>query len=151
MDYAVYDTEIGKIKIGYEDKYIVLIERDNNEKHMGNKNELTDNVFNQIEEYLYGKRKTFDFPYKVEGSEFQKKVWEALLSIPYGETRTYKDIAILIGNEKASRAVGMANNKNQISIAIPCHRVIGSSGRLVGYASGLDMKEHLLELEKKYK
>ena len=102
-------------------------------------------------EYLDGKRKEFDFPYKMIGTEFQKKVWHALTKIPYGETRTYKEIATAVGNPKASRAVGMANNRNPIFIVVPCHRVIGANGKLVGYAGGLDMKDALLSLEKSHK
>ena len=100
-------------------------------------------------EYLEGKRKVFDFPYEFHGTEFQKKVWKKLCDIPYGETRTYKDIAIAIGNPKACRAVGMSNNKNPITIAVPCHRVIGANGKLVGYAGGIEMKKKLLEIEEK--
>ena len=92
----------------------------------------------------------FDLPLDPIGTEFQKKVWQALKEIPFGETRSYGEIAKLIGNEKASRAVGMANNKNPIAIIIPCHRVIGANGKLVGYAGGLDLKEKLLKLEKNY-
>ena len=108
---------------------------------------FSDMVFLQVQEYLQGKRVAFDFPYKLHGTEFQKKVWNALCNIPYGETCTYKDIATAIGNPKACRAVGMANNKNPITIAIPCHRVIGASGKLVGYAGGLEMKKALIKLE----
>jgi len=101
----------------------------------------------QLEEYFAGKRKAFDLPLNPQGTEFQKKVWKALQEIPYGKTVSYKDIAEKIGSPKASRAVGGANNKNPISIIIPCHRVIGANGALVGYAGGLDMKRELLELE----
>ena len=104
--------------------------------------------FNQLKEYFQGTRREFTIPIEAEGSEFQKKVWKALLDIPYGQTRTYKEIAIAIGNEKACRAVGMANNRNPISIIIPCHRVIGANGKLVGYGGGLDIKEKLLNIEK---
>lgn len=86
---------------------------------------------------------------ELKGTEFQKKVWKQLTYIPYGETRTYKEIAVAIGNPKASRAVGMANNKNPITIVVPCHRVVGSNGKMVGYAGGLDMKKKLLDLEKR--
>ena len=101
----------------------------------------------QLEEYIEGKRKSFNLPLNPKGTEFMKKVWRELMKIPYGETRTYKQIAENIGNPKASRAVGMANNKNPLPIIIPCHRVIGSDGGLVGYALGLEIKETLLELE----
>ena len=83
-----------------------------------------------------------------QGTDFQKRVWEALIQIPYGETRTYKEIAAAAGNPKASRAVGMANNRNPIPIIIPCHRVIGTNGSLTGYAGGLKVKEYLLKLER---
>ena len=103
----------------------------------------------QLFEYLNGKRKKFDLPLLKEGTDFQISVWNELLKIPYGETRSYKDIAIAINNEKAVRAVGMANNRNKIPIFIPCHRVIGSNKKLVGYGGGLEIKEFLLNLEKK--
>jgi methylated-DNA-[protein]-cysteine S-methyltransferase len=102
----------------------------------------------QLNEYLAGRRKTFELPLDPEGTPFQKAVWKTLTGIPYGESRTYKDIAETVGNPKACRAVGMANNKNPIAILIPCHRVIGAGGKLVGYAGGLDIKKKLLELEK---
>jgi methylated-DNA-[protein]-cysteine S-methyltransferase len=102
----------------------------------------------ELQEYFEGRRKTFDLPLVMEGTEFQKKVWKALMEIPYGATCSYKDIAVTIGNEKASRAVGMANNKNPIPIIVPCHRVVGANGKLVGYAGGLNIKEMLLKIEK---
>lgn len=101
----------------------------------------------QLTEYFEGKRKDFTIQLEPLGTEFQKNVWNALLKIPYGETRSYKEIAEGINSPKACRAVGMANNKNPIPIIIPCHRVIGSSNKLVGYAGGLDIKRKLLELE----
>ncbi|MCC4768877.1 methylated-DNA--[protein]-cysteine S-methyltransferase [Methanosarcina sp. DH2] len=101
----------------------------------------------QLEAYFSGKLKSFNVKLAPEGTEFQKSVWKALCEIPYGETRTYKDIAVSIGNPKASRAVGLANNRNPIAIIVPCHRVIGANGKLTGYASGLDVKEFLLKLE----
>ncbi len=148
MTFAIYDTPVGYISIEYEKNSVTYLKRIKQDiTDFGIKTPLTDNVYAQLQEYFNGKRKTFNFKYKMKGTDFQKKVWQALCDIPYGETRTYKDIAIAIGNEKACRAVGMANNKNPISIAVPCHRVIGTSGKLVGYASGLDMKEYLLKLE----
>ena len=105
----------------------------------------------QLEEYFNGKRKTFDLPLALNGTAFRVKVWEALQTIPYGETRSYGEIAALINNPKASRAVGMANHFNPISIIVPCHRVVGHNGSLTGYAGGLELKKNLLELEKKYK
>ena len=101
----------------------------------------------QLSEYLKGERKTFDLPLNPKGTDFQKRVWRALCDIPYGETRSYKQIAEAIGNPKAVRAVGMANNRNPITIVVPCHRVIGADGKLVGYGGGLEMKEFLLRLE----
>ena len=106
------------------------------------------NVKKQLEEYFSGTRKSFDIKLAPAGTAFQQSVWQALQKIPYGRTASYKDIAEKIHNSKAFRAVGMANNKNPIAIIIPCHRVIGSNGRLVGYAGGLDLKQQLLELEK---
>jgi methylated-DNA-[protein]-cysteine S-methyltransferase len=103
----------------------------------------------QIDEYLAGKRKQFTVPIMLHGTEFQLAVWKALQSIPYGETRSYKEIAALIGRPKAVRAVGMANNRNPVSIIVPCHRVIGSDGSLTGYGGGLPLKQYLLELEQR--
>lgn len=105
----------------------------------------------QLAAYFSGGRAAFDLPIAPKGTEFQQKTWNALLEIPYGETRSYGEIARRIGNPKASRAVGGANNRNPIAIVIPCHRVIGANGALVGYAGGLGVKESLLALEKKYK
>ena len=102
----------------------------------------------QLTEYFAGKRQQFDLPLDFEGTEFQKKVWQALLTIPFGETRSYRDIAEQIGNVKAVRAVGAANGKNPISIIAPCHRVVGTNGKLVGFAGGLENKDILLRLEK---
>jgi methylated-DNA-[protein]-cysteine S-methyltransferase len=102
----------------------------------------------QLTEYFSGKRKKFDFPIAFHGTEFQSAVWNALQKIPYGRTCSYGELAAMIGNPKASRAVGQANNRNPISIIVPCHRIIGHSGRLTGYNGGLGIKEQLLELEK---
>jgi len=109
--------------------------------------DLTDRVAGQLEEYFDGRRLDFDVAIRPSGTEFQMDVWKALLEIPYGETRSYSDIAESIGRPRACRAVGMANNRNPISIIIPCHRVIGADGSLVGYGGGLDMKQKLLDLE----
>lgn len=112
---------------------------------------LVRSAFEQLSAYFSGRRRLFDLPLNAAGTAFQESVWQALLSIPYGETRTYSDIARAAGNAKACRAVGMANNKNPIGIIIPCHRVIGADGGLVGYGVGLTIKRMLLALEKKYK
>jgi len=101
----------------------------------------------QLDEYFEGQRRDFDIPLLPAGTEFQKRVWEALLTIPYGETTTYAALAGIVGNDRAVRAVAAANGANMISIIIPCHRVIGSGGELVGYAGGLESKKKLLNLE----
>ena len=101
----------------------------------------------QMGEYIEGKRKVFDIPLLLQGTAFQTAVWNALLQIPYGETRSYKETAAMAGNAKACRAAGMANNRNPIAIIVPCHRVIGADGSLTGYGGGLGIKRYLLELE----
>ncbi len=101
----------------------------------------------ELKDYLKGSRKTFSIPLLIEGTDFQRSVWDALMAIPYGETRTYGQIAAIIGNAKASRAVGNANNRNPLPIIIPCHRVVGASGSLVGFAGGLSVKQRLLDIE----
>lgn len=105
----------------------------------------------QLEEYFAGRRRVFDLPLSPHGTAFQRRVWAALEAIPYGETRTYAQIAAAIGKPKACRAVGMANHCNPLPIVIPCHRVIGSGGQLTGYAGGLDTKRFLLALEQNAK
>lgn len=114
------------------------------------KSPLMEKAERQLTEYFSGSRKTFDLPLNLGGTEFQTTVWQALQTIPAGETRSYKDIAVMIGKPGASRAVGMANNRNPVSIIVPCHRVIGQDGSLVGYAGGLAIKQYLLEHEKKW-
>lgn len=104
----------------------------------------------QLDEYFQGKRTTFSLPFKLTGTPFQLAVWKELQNIPYGQTTSYKEIAHKINKPKAYRAVGMANNKNPLPIIIPCHRVIGSNGKLIGYAGGLKLKNYLLELEKSH-
>ncbi len=111
---------------------------------------LLKKAVDQLTEYLDGKRRVFNLPLSLNGTPFQLKVWEALQNIPYGCTKSYGQVAQAIGNKKAGRAVGMANNKNPIAIVVPCHRVIGFDGKLVGYGGGLDKKAYLLELEKRY-
>ncbi len=151
--FLVMDSPVGKLMLVEEDKELVYLGFGEYEKDNipGEETEFLKTVKTQLEEYFAGKRKKFDVKLNPKGTEFQKKVWNNLMTIPYGETASYKKIATLSGNEKASRAVGMANNKNPISIIIPCHRVIGSSGKLVGYGGGLEIKEYLLELERKNK
>jgi methylated-DNA-[protein]-cysteine S-methyltransferase len=101
----------------------------------------------ELEEYFAGQRRQFDFPLDLRGTDFQLACWRALLAIPYGETRTYADIARAVGKPRAFRAVGMANNRNPVAIVVPCHRVIASDGTLCGYGGGLEVKRRLLELE----
>ncbi len=108
---------------------------------------LHENCIKQLQEYLSRKRKNFELPLLLSGSDFQKKVWDELLKIPYGETRTYLQLSKELNNEKAIRAVAAANGANALSIIVPCHRVIASSGDLQGYAGGLPAKRYLLELE----
>lgn len=110
--------------------------------------DTSSDIQKQFAEYEKGMRKVFDLPLHLIGTDFQKKVWNALLEIPYGETRTYQEIAIRIGNPKAVRAVGRACNRNPVGIIVPCHRVIGKNGSLTGYAGGLSYKELLLKHEK---
>lgn len=108
---------------------------------------LLDSVKEELQQYFEGKRTEFSVPLDLHGTPFQKIVWQQLLKIPYGETRSYKEIAMAIDTPKAVRAIGGANHNNPISIIVPCHRVIGSNGALVGYGGGLTIKEQLLELE----
>ncbi|MDC5805819.1 methylated-DNA--[protein]-cysteine S-methyltransferase [Vibrio europaeus] len=101
----------------------------------------------QLDEYFSGDRREFDLPISAVGTKFQQQVWEALTTIPYGETWSYQDLANAIGNPKAVRAVGLANGKNPVSVIVPCHRVIGKNGKLTGYAGGVERKAKLLKLE----
>jgi len=146
-----YDTTIGRMTIEESDQFITYV-------HFGEvrrpdrtiiETDLLKRAGQQLKEYFEGTRLNFDLPLKMEGTEFQIKVWNALLQIPFGQTRSYKQIAEAVGNPLGSRAIGNANNKNKISIIVPCHRVIGANGKLVGYEGGLDIKEKLLNLEKK--
>lgn len=109
---------------------------------------LLERTSRQLEEYFAGKRKQFDLPLSLRGTEFQRQVWAALRDIPYGETRSYGQIAQAVGRPKAVRAVGMANHRNPISIIVPCHRVVGADGSLTGYGGGLENKKFLLALER---
>lgn len=148
IDCAIYPFPFGQLKIECEGGAVTLLKRTDEPARDEGRTALTDLAFGQITEYLEGRRREFDFPCRLQGTEFQQKVWRALRAIPYGETRTYGEIAAAVGNPKAARAVGMANHQNPILIAVPCHRVIGADGGLVGYGSGLDMKEALLRLER---
>jgi len=151
--YWIYEYHIGAIGIAEADGNITHIfltdsqGKDIPKGYQKGETPLIQKAHIQMTEYLTGERKEFDLPLEFFGTDFQKKVWAALLTIPYGETRSYGEIAKQIGNPKACRAVGMANNRNPIAIICPCHRVIGSDGSLVGYGRGIPRKEFLLELE----
>lgn len=144
-----YDSPIVKLKIVEVDGWIeeVSFASSEDEPVVKQPSDNLQNAMNQLKEYFDGKRTDFNLKMKLHGTDFQKKVWTYLSKIPYGETRTYKDVAEAIGSPKGFRAVRMANNKNPIAIIFPCHRVIGASGKLVGYGGGLDIKEQLLRLE----
>ncbi|MDY0234930.1 MAG: methylated-DNA--[protein]-cysteine S-methyltransferase [Gudongella sp.] len=147
-NFAIYDFEFGKIKISYSDTAITFIKRVDEIEDIGKTSEISNMAFEQLKEYFKGKRMCFDFPYELQGTEFQIKVWKELCNIPYGQTSTYKQVATAIGNAKASRAVGMANNKNPLMIVVPCHRVVGTNNKLKGYVGGIELKKVLLDLEK---
>lgn len=149
MNYGYYESPIGKIKIEAEGESIIGVSF-SMESSEWDENEAVIQCKNQLQEYFEGKRKEFDLNIKfIKGTEFQISVWKALSNISYGEKITYKSIAEKINNPKAVRAVGGANNKNPIAIIIPCHRVVGSNGKMVGYAGGIGKKEYLLKLEEK--
>lgn len=149
-----YDFPIGKLAIADNSEAITHITTHDvydREEYEIKETDLIKKAHLQLSEYFEGKRKTFDLPLAPHGTDFQKRCWQALQTIPYGETWSYKQLAIAIGNAKACRAVGGANNKNPIIIVIPCHRVIGANGQLVGYGGGLPIKEALLALENKHR
>ncbi|WP_203248306.1 methylated-DNA--[protein]-cysteine S-methyltransferase [Sporosarcina beigongshangi] len=150
-----YKSPIGVLEIvGSQEAVssILFVDRDEIVNEVGDVTaDAVVECFNQLDEYFKGKRHVFTFPYHFEGTEFQKTVWNALTTIPYAHTGSYKDIAVSINNEKAVRAVGTANGKNKLSIVIPCHRIIGADGKLTGYAGGLWRKEWLLEHERLFK
>ena len=155
-------TKIGELILGsFEGKLCLLdfryrkmrktvderIKKGLNAKFAENNTEIIEKTLAELDEYFHGNRKVFDVPLKMVGTDFQKRVWEALLRVPFGTTSTYLQLAKNIKNEKAVRAVASANGANSMSIIIPCHRIIGSNGKLVGYAGGLPIKKQLLKLE----
>lgn len=152
-------SPVGRLKLVATDSALVAVIWDNENPRRVRQAELVEQLDHpilldaqqQLNEYFQGQRQTFELPLDFEGTEFQKKVWQALLNIPFGETRSYRQIAEQVGSPKAVRAVGAANGQNPISIIAPCHRVIGSGGKLVGFAGGLDNKEILLKLEQQQK
>lgn len=146
-----FSFPIGFIEIQDNGREIIEIHITDNCNNDGAPSKISEMAYKELNEYFEGKRKRFDLPVKFDGTEFQMKVWKALAEIPYGETISYSELADRIGNTKAARAVGGANNKNPIMIVIPCHRVIGANGSLVGYAGGIEVKKRLIELEKEYK
>lgn len=149
------DSPVGQLQLVAHDQALVAIKWDTEDPKRLRLANLIEHqthsillkVEKQLDEYFRSQRQVFDVPLDLAGTEFQQKVWRALQDIPYGQTRSYKEIAEQIGNVKAVRAVGAANGKNPISIIVPCHRVIGASGQLVGFAGGLDYKQSLLQLE----
>ena len=153
--YMYMDSPVGALKLVAHDHALVAVMWDNEDHKRVRLAELIENIQHplllkvkqQLEQYFAGQRQQFNLPLDFQGTDFQQQVWRALLTIPYVETRSYKDIALQIGNQKAVRAVGAANGRNPISIIAPCHRVIGSGGALVGFAGGLDKKQILLSLE----
>lgn len=143
------DTKIGNICIIEEENQIIEIKINEKieEQIIQKETKLLKETEKQLKEYLEGVRKKFTVPLNPKGTKFMEEVWSSLQEIPYGEVRTYQQIAQKVGKPKAARAIGMANHRNPIPIIIPCHRVIGNNGKLVGYALGLDKKKFLLELE----
>ncbi|HEY8365154.1 MAG TPA: methylated-DNA--[protein]-cysteine S-methyltransferase [Haloplasmataceae bacterium] len=156
LSYSSYHSPIGDIYVVVSDKGVFKIELfadkwkeflELNPNLKDNKT-LCDEVIKQIDEYFHNKRMVFNLPLDIKGTSFQKKVWEVLLTIPYGKTLTYKEVAEKCGNVKAVRAIGQANKANNLPILIPCHRVIGKNGKLVGYAGDkVEYKEWLLKHE----
>ena len=148
----IIKTPIGDICILEENNKIIGLTLDNEKYCYTEKNtEILNETEKQLNEYFWGERKKFNVPINPKGTEFQKQVWNELLKIPYGQTVTYKRIAQKIEKPNAARAVGMANHNNPIAIIVPCHRVVGSNSKLVGYAFGLERKQFLLDLENKFK
>ncbi|MDR1173711.1 MAG: methylated-DNA--[protein]-cysteine S-methyltransferase [Puniceicoccales bacterium] len=143
-------TDVGPLTIAAEGNHIVGIDFGETSSANCVNVPIIDEAFRQLSEYFAGKRKIFNLPLKLFGTDFQKSAWEALLKISYGQTATYGDIAKMIGKRKAYRAVGMACHRNPISIVIPCHRILGANGNLTGYGGGISVKSWLLELEAKH-
>jgi methylated-DNA-[protein]-cysteine S-methyltransferase len=155
LSWKTIGSPVGKLKIVASDRGLTAILWENDTPtrvRLGEMREQADHPVlveaeRQLTEYFRGDRKTFALELDFRGADFQKRVWQELLTIPYGETRSYGDIAKKLGNPKACRAVGAANGKNPISIIAPCHRVVGSNGKLTGFAGGLEAKAYLLKLE----
>ena len=148
--YYYYDSPIGILEISTTEEELISILYVDEKRENTEQPKILKEVIKQIQEYFNGERKEFDIKFKLKGTDFQEKVWNALTHIPYGETVSYKYIATKIGNEKAVRAVGNTNGRNVINIVVPCHRVIGSNKNLTGYGGGLDRKLWLLQHEEKF-
>jgi methylated-DNA-[protein]-cysteine S-methyltransferase len=155
LAYKIMESPVGKLKLIASDEALVEIRWQSDKPQRVRPEEPVEDANHpvlekseqQLNEYFAGKRKSFSIPLDMQGTPFQKNVWEALLAIPFGETRSYGDLAKLLGNPNATRAVGAANGRNPLPIIVPCHRVIGSSGKLTGFGGGLDTKARLLKLE----
>jgi len=154
LTYVRTASPVGSLFLAASSKGLVRLEFDSRVQKLNpNTTDLHESktalapYLSELEEYFAGKRVTFSAPLDLRGTEFQLACWRALLEIPYGETRSYRDIALSIGHPRAYRAVGMSNNRNPVAIIVPCHRVIASSGSLCGYGGGLDIKRKLLDLE----
>lgn len=143
------DSPVGQLTLRAEPGALAAVLFGDQRQGLPEDDPVLDQAERELAEYFSGKRRMFTVPVRLSGTEFQKKVWEALREIPYGETTTYGRIAAQIGRPGACRAVGMANHRNAIPIIIPCHRVIGADGGLTGYAGGLNVKSYLLDWEKK--
>ena len=152
VEKTLVDSPIGALIVSVSEGAVCAIgiaRAEEKPETTSSKNPVLVQAARELTEYFEGKRTVFTFPMRAQGTAFQKSVWDALLTIPFGETRTYGEIARQVENEKGSRAVGMACNRNPIMIAVPCHRVVGAKGALTGYAYGTDMKQELLNLEQK--
>ncbi len=149
MEFYLFDTPFGAMALGQEADALVRLYLPGTPtpRIASHATPLLERGRGELLEYLAGTRRSFDLPLDPQGTPFQKKVWDALREIPYGQTRSYKDIAQAVGCPQGYRAVGMANHRNPIPIFIPCHRVVGRDGSLTGYRSGLELKRRLLELE----
>ncbi|CAA6827210.1 MAG: Methylated-DNA--protein-cysteine methyltransferase (EC [uncultured Thiotrichaceae bacterium] len=159
MNFQRTECPIGHVFIAADDKavHVIGFEQNWDAKIQGvdglqeQSNAIIDETTEQLQQYFDGKRETFDLPLKLQGTVFQQQAWQALQQIPFGETRSYSDQAEAINNPNAVRAIGHANSLNPISIVVPCHRVIAKSGKLAGYAGGVDTKQYLLEHERQCK
>lgn len=150
--FATYTSQYGPLRLDWADDAIVglriVTQADHEQDGPGEATALTDDAFDQLERYFAGTLRQFTVPIAfIFGTPFQRAVWQALREIPYGETRTYGQVAQAVGRPKAVRAVGSANNRNPLPILVPCHRVVGSGGAMVGYAYGVEMKRALLQME----